>query len=94
MSNILRLKKLKLVNKTSLRDAIIYMMQYDLNKWWVPRRMQMCMRALGAKISLTDTEELMEDIFQEMILHPSNIFDRRMHPYLKYKCSAYFQPNS
>lgn len=89
---VLRLKKLKLVNKQSVRDAVVYMMQYRFDKWWVPRHMQACMWAVGARIKLDELTEMMEDIFQESKDNPNVSYDRRLNPYVRYKCTAYFSP--
>lgn len=91
---MVRIKKLKLVNNRTVRDAIRYMLTYELNKWWVPRQMQAHMWAIGAKISEQDAEEMMEDIFQEAKDLPADRFDRRLMPCSRYKCIACFSPNT
>ena len=83
------------MNKQSVRDAIIYMMAVQrLNKWWVPRHMQACMWALGAKVSTEEVVDIMEDIFQESSDHPQNIYVKSLSPYMRYKCTAYFSPQT
>lgn len=90
----MRIKQLKLVNKQSIRDAIIYMMGvHRLGKWWVPRHMQACMWAIGAKVSEDEIKEIMDDIYLESLDHPQNHFERIISTScIRYKCAAYFSP--
>lgn len=89
---VLKIKKLKLVNKANVRDAVIYMMQYRINNWWVPRQMQACMWAIGAKMSEKEIEEILEDIFQESVDTTLIEIQRRLFPYARYRCTA-FKPD-
>lgn len=80
-----------MVTNTTVRDAIIYMMQYRINHWWVPRQMQACMWALGAKVTEEEVCLVMEQLFQQS--NALATYDKLKYPTTRYKCKAYFVPN-
>lgn len=88
-----RIKTLKLVDNTTVRDAVRFMLTYELNQWWIPRQMQAHMWAIGAKITAQEAHDLMEDIYQEAKDLPVDRFDKRLTPCPRYRCMAFFTPN-
>lgn len=84
------LKSLKVVNRESVKDAVAYMLRYQLNKWWVPRHMQACMWALGARITESEAADIMEELFCDSLTLA--VYEKRLKPLPRYKCKAFFTP--
>lgn len=88
---IMRITKLKMQDKLSIRLAIQHIMSYKLNQWWTPLQMQAAMWRIGAKISSDETLLIMDDLYTESIDSPLSKYERD-HCCLSWRCVASFTP--
>lgn len=89
---MMRIKKLKMQDKASIRRAVQHVMSYKLKLWWTPLQMQAAMWRIGAKIPLEEVRSVMDDLFEDSKDVPFTTYEQD-HTCLCYRCLASFIPN-
>lgn len=84
-----KIKELKIQSKKNIEEAVLHIMNYRLNKWFVPRHMQMYLNKIKVDIDEKHTYELLVHVYTESRQDPwvTIEFDSGNN---RFRCTNYF----
>jgi hypothetical protein len=86
----MKVKHLKIVNHTTVRDAVGAMLHHRSGQWWNARQMQAFLYQIGAKVSEEYAAGVMEDIYDEARDIPFIVYEKRTEHKVRYMCQTMF----